>query len=106
MKQYTQMLVERLDRKGIEINLIPGFVRSLANAVFSNPDLNVRLVNERLRFLGWEGFDLDYYTLELATLSFEAEGLQGPGGKSGYWFETRFSPSRGVPGGALAASDN
>jgi hypothetical protein len=33
-------------------------------------------VNKRLHYLGWDDFDLDYHTLELAVAFFEIEGLK------------------------------
>ena len=59
-------LLQRLQEMGIEPNLIPGFMKDLANALFYNPDTNFTQVNERLHSLGWDDVELDYHTFELA----------------------------------------
>jgi len=38
--------------------------------------MNLLQVNKQLHLLGWDSFELDYRTLELATACFEAEGLE------------------------------
>jgi hypothetical protein len=38
--------------------------------------MNLLHVNKRLHSLGWDGFELDYHTLQLAIACFEAEGLK------------------------------
>ena len=74
--QIKQNLISRLEKQGIEPNIIPGFIRSLANAISVNPQMNLLQVNKHLHFLGWDEFELDYHTLQLAIACFEAEGLK------------------------------
>ena len=38
--------------------------------------MNHLQINKRLQFLGWNDFELDYHTLQLAIACFEAEGLK------------------------------
>jgi len=59
-------LLNRLQEMGIETNLIPGFMKDLANSLVLNPDMNFSQVNERLKYLGWNEIELDYHTFELA----------------------------------------
>ena len=61
-----QILVQRLKHKGLEKNLIPGFLRSLANSIDSGPNSNFSLINDHMRHNGWDDIDLDYHTFELA----------------------------------------
>ena len=49
--------------------------------------MNYSQVNKRLHYLGWEDFDLDYHTLELAIACFEAEGLKNFEYKPVHWFK-------------------
>ena len=49
---------------------MPGFIRDLANSILVNPRMNVLQVNKRLHHLGWDGFDLDECTLQLAIACF------------------------------------
>ncbi len=76
MNQLTQILIERLEKKGIEPSIIHGFIRDLANNILVNPSMNLLQVNKQLHFLGWDSFELDYHTLQLAIACFEAEGLK------------------------------
>ena len=76
MNQLTHILIERLEDKGMELSIIHGFVRDLANTILHNPHMNLLHVNKRLHSLGWDGFELDYHTLQLAIACFEAEGLK------------------------------
>ena len=77
MSQLTHILIDRLKKKGIEPDTIPGFIRGLENTILGNPDVNLFQVNKRLHFLGWDDFELDYHTLQLAIACLEAEGLEG-----------------------------
>ncbi len=74
--QLTQILLARLEKKGMDLSLIPGFIRNLGNAILVNPETTLTQVSNRLHMLGWDDFDLDYRTLELATACFEEEGLK------------------------------
>ncbi len=76
MNRLTLNLRERLEKQGIEPGVIPGFIRSLANTILVNPHMNLLQVNRRLHLLGWDNFELDYHTLQLAIACFEAEALE------------------------------
>jgi len=76
LSQLTQILVERLEKKEMEPGLIPGFIRDLANTVLVNPHISHFQANKQLHLLGWDDFELDYHTLQLAIAYFEAEGLE------------------------------
>ena len=74
MNTLMQNLIARLEKRGIEPDMMAGFVRSLANAILLNPGMNLRQMNKRLAWLGWTDFELDYHTVQLAIASFEAVG--------------------------------
>ncbi len=76
MKELIRILIKRLEKKGIEQGIIHGFIRDLASTILVNPHMNLLQVNKQLHFLGWDGFELDNHTLELAIACFEAEGLE------------------------------
>lgn len=80
MKQLTEILIRRLEKKGIPPDIIPGFFRDLVNTISTNPHGTLEDLNRRLQLLGWDGFELDDQTLQLVIASFEAEDLkiQGP----------------------------
>ena len=75
MSELTHILVDRLEKKEMEPNIIPCFIRDLATTVLINPDMGHLAVNRHLHLLGWDDFELDYHTLQLAIACFEAEGL-------------------------------
>lgn len=60
----------------MEKNTILGFILSLKSCLIDNPNMNNFQINKRLQFLGWDDFELDYHTLQLAIACFEAEGLK------------------------------
>jgi len=79
----------------MEPGIIHGFIRDLANSILPNPHMNLLQVNKRLHSLGWDGFELDYHTLELAIACFEAKGLKSLERKPAIWFENNFRPHKG-----------
>jgi hypothetical protein len=76
LNQFTQILIERLEKKGLESGLIPPFIRALGNALLGNPHSSHLYMNKQLHLLGWDDLELDYRTFEVATAWFEAEGLE------------------------------
>lgn len=76
MDKLLKILINRLEKKGIEPNMIYGFIRDLSNTIGVTPDMSLLQVNKQLHLLGWDSVELDYHTLELATACFEAEGLE------------------------------
>jgi len=72
LSEHKQVLMHRLEMKGIEKSVIPGFIWSLKGCLLDNPDMNHLQANKRMQFLGWDDFDLDYHTLQLAIACFEA----------------------------------
>ena len=74
----------------MEATMIPGFIRDLANTILVNHCMNVLQVNKQLHYLGWDGFDLDDHTLQLAIACFEAKGLKSIGNKPASWFKNNF----------------
>ena len=100
LDQLERILIRQLEKSGLESNLIPGFIRSLAKTISSDPQMDHLRVNERLQYLGWDGFVLDYHTLQLAMACFEANGLETMDKRSVQWFETHFGGERNPSGQA------
>jgi hypothetical protein len=82
-----QLLVQRLTVKGLEKNLIPGFLRCLVNSIDVEQGTNFTLINKHMRSIGWDDIDLDYHTFELARNCLEAEGFTGDEYKTSKWYE-------------------
>jgi len=85
--ELKQLLVQRLIHKGLEKNLIPGFLRSLANSIDMGQNPNFTLISRQMRHIGWDDIDLDYHTFELARNCLEAEGFVGQEYKPSKWYE-------------------
>ena len=83
MEELIRILIKRLEEKGIGPNIIHGFIRDLTNAILVTPHMNLLQVSKQLNFLGWDSFELDYHTLELAIACFEADGLKNLENKPG-----------------------
>ena len=92
MSRIKKTLLDRLETKGIHPTLIPGFIRCLANALYACSPGSLAQINAHLRYLGWDTFELDYHTLELAATCLETDGFAAHAYQSANWFETRFSP--------------
>ena len=71
LNQFTQILKDRLERKGLVSEEITGYIRDLTNVLIVNPHSNHLYLNEQLHLLGWGDLELDYRTFEIATASFE-----------------------------------
>lgn len=83
-------LINKLIENGVEASLIPGFLRSLANAFLINPGMSHCQANKRLKYLGWDDIEIDYHTLQLAITSLETKGLSRLEYKSAPWYQNSF----------------
>ena len=92
MDKIKQTLILRLVKKGLETDLIPNFIRNLANFYIINPQISISQVNQKMHYVGWAGVEMDYHTFQLAVACFEDEGLQRLENKSVGWFAKRFDP--------------
>ncbi|NOX35801.1 MAG: hypothetical protein GXP56_19080 [Deltaproteobacteria bacterium] len=84
-------LIRKLIENGVEASLIPGFIRSLANACLINPGMSHCQANKRLKYLGWDDIEIDYHTLQLAINSLETKGLCQLEYKSAPWYLNSFN---------------
>lgn len=91
MTIIDQKLVYKLMENGVEAALIPGFIRSLANAFLVNPDMSHCQANKRLKYLGWEDIEIDYHTFSLAVNALETKGLNQLKYKSAPWYISSFN---------------
>ena len=88
--KVDKKLIHKLIENGVEASLIPGFIRSLANAYLVNPDMSYCQANKRLKYLGWNDVEIDYHTLQLAISSLETKGLSQLEYKSAPWYLNSF----------------
>lgn len=90
MTIIDQKLRLKLMENGVEPSLIPGFIRSLANAFLVNPEMTLCQANKRLKYLGWNDIEIDYHTFSLAVNSLETKGLNQLEYKSAPWYIASF----------------
>jgi hypothetical protein len=88
--QLKEILLHRLVDQGMDTNMIPGFIRSLANTFTYHPHMDLQQVNDRMHQMGWNDLELDYFTLRLAAECLEVYGLKKSEYKSAQWFENNF----------------
>lgn len=77
LSQIRQLLFKRLEDQGIERCLVPGLLRLISIALSVEGHLNRQIASRRLKFLGWEDFELDEHTFQLARACFEGETAGG-----------------------------
>ena len=61
--RVTEVLIQRLEEKGLPPTGIPGFIRSVMIFMADNSFLSLKEMNKRLYTIGWDSFELDYHTL-------------------------------------------
>jgi hypothetical protein len=92
MNQIKEILFQRLQKNGVDFNFIPGFIRSPVNSCSNDPEMSLSQINRRLCYLGCNGIELDYHTLQLAIAFLEDEGLENMDNRPIWWFESNFTP--------------
>ena len=103
MNHFEKNLIHRLEGMGMETGIIPGFIRNLGNIILLNSSLTLFQINKRMQLLGWDGFELDYHTWQLAIACLEAEGLEDLEYIPPRWFETDANqPDTEINGGHLS----
>lgn len=88
--ELKNFLGQRQEPIGLERTVVPGFLKSFSDAVNISPDLNLRVVNRRLKLIGRNDIELDYHTFELDRICLEAEGITDLVYKPSYGFEKAF----------------
>jgi len=73
-----RVLRQRLENKGLDSSTIPGYIRSLTNALVKKPHMTLSQVNRQMDYVGWRGVELDYHTWELTRATLESESAAGP----------------------------
>ena len=56
-------------------DIIPSYIGSMKVCLTINPATNCFQLEKELQVLGWNDFELDYHTLQLAVACFETEGI-------------------------------
>lgn len=88
MKELLQVLIERLAKKGVRINVIPAFIRDLASVMVANSYSSLQELDRRVKSLGWDDFELDDHTLQLIRAILEPDFVYKPSD----WFFWELDP--------------
>ena len=78
MGPVRRVLRQRLENKGLDSSTIPGYMRSLTNALDKKPHMTLSQVNQQMDYVGLRGVELDYHTWELTRATLESEKMTGP----------------------------
>jgi len=78
LSEIKQILIKRLEKKGLSPRLIPGFIRTTAHAIADMGEGTLDDVNARLNILGWDDFELDDHTFQLIIAGVERKDLPLP----------------------------
>ncbi|MBW2307586.1 MAG: hypothetical protein JRG73_11705 [Deltaproteobacteria bacterium] len=87
MNIFLDILIDRLEKKGIQFRAIPGYIRSIALIIADYPRLNLREVDGKLQLLGWNDFELDDHTFQLVVAIIEDREFAALTDKPAYWFQ-------------------
>lgn len=65
MEALDDILLSRLNEKGITPLKVHGLIRDILNIIGPGGDFTVPIINDRLAALGWEDKVMDEYTFDL-----------------------------------------
>ena len=77
MGRLIDIMMGRLEKKGLAPDEIHRFIRDVTNSISPDHDSGLEGVNTRLHLLGWETVELDDQTFQLIMANFEARGVWG-----------------------------
>ena len=72
-RKIKTALLERLLKKGLDGNNLPGFVKLLFRYLKVNPDIKIDMLNRHLNMVGFPNMEIDYHTFQLAIAYFESK---------------------------------
>jgi hypothetical protein len=75
MEEFINIIIKRLNEKGMHGNLVPSFVRDVANVTISK-FIDLKEANQKLGTLGWHEYELDEHTFQLIEAVIEKEYFQ------------------------------
>jgi len=71
--EIEKVLMKQLEKKGIELSIMPRFIKDIANSYLDNPTTSLIQLNDYLGRLGWNSITLDYHTYELIKAYFDMD---------------------------------
>ena len=73
MEDLKLLLADRLKSKGMDIALIPAFLKALTYLISSEPGIDPAHANQKMHSLGWNEVTIDYHCLQIAIACLEAD---------------------------------
>lgn len=73
MSELKDILLGRLEKKGVEPGLIPNYIRIVTQVLLDMKDANLEDINKRLLFLGLNDIELDEQTFQLLIANLESD---------------------------------
>jgi hypothetical protein len=73
MEDLKLLLIDRLKSKGMDLALIPAFLKALTSLISSDPGIEPAVANQKMHSLGWNEVVVDYHCLQIAIACHEAE---------------------------------
>ena len=73
MEDLKLLLIDRLKSKGMDLALIPAFLKALTNLISSEPGIDPAVANQKMHSLGWNEVTVDYHSLQIAIACLEAD---------------------------------
>ena len=71
MKILKQLLIDHLQRQGIDPDHVSSFLKALRSLIQTNPGIEPAIVNQKLCQLGWDEVSIDYHFLQMALACLE-----------------------------------
>lgn len=65
MSQSIEVLLRRLETKGLKRDRVPNFLRCTMSLLHFIPDKKIDELNDWLHVVGWTDIDLDYQTVQM-----------------------------------------
>ena len=73
MEDLKLLLIDRLKSKGVDLALIPAFLKALTSLISSEPGIDPAVANEKMHSLGLDEVAVDYHCLQIAIAYLEAD---------------------------------
>ena len=74
-RDIVNYLLDHMVKRGVDIDILKGLIREVGNIAINTSYISLKIVNERLEYLGWGKDVLDEKGLQLILLLLEDSGL-------------------------------
>ena len=74
-RDIVDYLLDHMAKRGVDIDILKGLIREVGNIAINTSYISLKIVNERLEYLGWGKDVLDEKGLQLILLFLEDSGF-------------------------------